>query len=368
MVPSLDTGVGSEAANGVRQDVVPGAAATGEATPPKRRRAPRRPLRWLRRNFSLVFASLILSVVVGAGVLAPWISPHDPRVGNLEDRLTPPVWVDGETALATVVDRLDLTSSAPQINLRDAQEIDPTVQVGDVLEATISPGGTSEYPLGTDVQGRDILSRLIHGARVSLIVMVITVFIGGSIGTILGLIAGFFGGYIDEVVMRAVDIVLALPLILVALVFVVSLGSSFELIILILAVTLWVRYARQVRAEVLQLREMDYVASARISGASTMRILFRHLAPGVVNTVVVLATIQVGVVLLVESSLSFLGAGIPPPNPAWGSMISEGQANISSAWWISTVPGLAIVLTVVSTNLLGDWLRDKLDPQLRQLE
>ena len=320
-----------------------------------------------RRNFSMLFASAIIFTVIGAGVFAPWIAPHDPRIGNLEDRMIPPVWVGAELAPTMVVERMDLTSSDAQITLRQAKKIDASYEIGDEVMAPIKKGGTRTYLLGTDIQGRDIFSRLVHGARVSLIVMVLTVLIGGVVGTVLGLIAGMSGGWADEFIMRAVDVVLALPLILVAMVFVASLGSSFSLIILILALTLWVRYARQVRAEVLQLREMDYVASARVSGASKARILWRHLAPGVTNTVVVIATIQVGVVLLVEASLSFLGAGIPPPNPAWGSMIAEGRANIASSWWISTMPGVAIVLTVISTNILGDWVRDKLDPQLRQL-
>ena len=215
--------------------------------------------------------------------------------------------------------------------------------------------------------GRDILSRIIHGARISLIIAAITLGIGGAIGTALGLIAGYFGGLLDELLMRIVDIFLALPLVLVALALVVSVGQSFYIIVGVLALFIWVRFARQIRGEVLQLKTMDYVALAKVAGASTPRILAIHLFPGVVNTLIVVATLQVSIVILVESTLSFLGAGVPPPTPAWGSMVADGRDFLADAWWISTMPGVAILLTVLSLNLFGDWLRDRLDPKLRQL-
>ena len=168
--------------------------------------------------------------------------------------------------------------------------------------------------------------------------------------------------------MRLVDIILALPLILVALVLVVAVGQSFEMIIAVLALWIWPRFARMVRGEVLQLKTLDYVALARVAGASTPRILFAHLFPGTINTVIVVATLQVGIVILVEATLSFLGAGVPPPDPAWGSMVADGRDRLVDAWWVATMPGVAILLTVMSLNLFGDWLRDRLDPRLRQME
>ena len=229
-------------------------------------------------------------------------------------------------------------------------------------------GGSSTYLLGTDQLGRDILTRIMFGARISLIVAAVTLGVGGGMGVLLGLLSGYYGGWVDELIMRLVDIVLAVPLILVALVLVVSVGQSFSMIIGILALSIWPRFARMVRGQVLQLKTLDYVAYAKVAGASTPRILLVHLFPGTINTLIVVATLQVGIVILVEASLSFLGAGIPPPEPAWGSMVAEGRDRLVDAWWVATMPGLAILVTVVSLNLFGDWLRDKLDPKLRQIE
>ena len=227
-------------------------------------------------------------------------------------------------------------------------------------------GGSGDHILGTDQQGRDIFARISHGARVSLMVAAVVLLVGGGIGTILGLISGWYGGLVDELIMRVVDIFMALPLILVALVFVVALGPSFGVLLMIMGLWIWVRFARMVRGEVLKLKEMDYIALAQVAGASTLRILVRHLWPGVRNTVTVVATLQVGLVIILEASLSFLGAGIPPPEPAWGSLVAEGRDVLAGAWWVSTIPGLAILATVLSLNLFGDWLRDTLDPKLRQ--
>jgi peptide/nickel transport system permease protein len=229
-------------------------------------------------------------------------------------------------------------------------------------------GGSTKYLLGTDHLGRDVLSRVIFGARISLAVVVVTLALGAVIGVSAGMVAGFYGGWRDEVLMRIVDIKLAIPTILLALVLILALGQSFLIIVVILAIAVWPRFARNIRGEVLQLKTMDYVALAKVSGASTPRILIMHILPGVVNTLIILATLEVGIVILLESTLSFLGAGVPPPTPAWGSMVADGRDRLAVAWWISTVPGVAIMVVVLSMNLFGDWLRDKLDPRLRQLE
>ena len=318
-----------------------------------------------RRNILLVFSVFILLLITGTGILAPWISPYNPTKGKLENQKLPPAWIGERTATKTVV---DFGQSPDQISISKAKRIKADVVLGDQIEVVIRGGGRTAYLLGTDHLGRDMLSRIIHGARISLIIAAVTLGVGGFIGTTLGLAAGYFGGWVDELVMRVVDIFLALPLILVALVLVVALGSSFSLVVFVLVLFIWVRFARQIRGEVLQLKTMDYIALAEVAGASTPRILFVHLLPGVINTLIVVATLQVSIVILAESTLSFLGAGVPPPTPAWGSMIANGRDVLKDAWWISTMPGVAILLTVLALNLFGDWLRDKLDPRLRQLE
>ena len=263
-----------------------------------------------------------LSLFVFAGITAPLISPHNPERGDIRARNVPPAWMEG---------------------------------------------GSTKYLLGTDHLGRDMLSRVIYGAQISLIVVVVTLGLGGVVGVVLGLVSGWYGGWVDELIMRVVDIKLAIPTILLALVLVLALGQSFLIIIVILAIAIWPRFCRNVRGEVLQLKTMDYVALAQVSGASTPRILFKHIFPGVVNTLIILSTLEVGIVILLESTLSFLGAGVPPPTPAWGSMVADGRDRLAIAWWISTMPGVAIMMVVMSMNLFGDWLRDKLDPRLRQL-
>jgi peptide/nickel transport system permease protein len=266
-------------------------------------------------------AAILLTLCVVA-VLAPFIAPYPPLQGSLGDRLLPPAWLSG---------------------------------------------GKWSHLLGTDLLGRDILSRLFYGARTSLAVAAVAVVVAGTVGTILGLVSGYFGGATDVFLMRLTDVALSLPLILVAIVLVAALGTSFTNVILVIVLLLWPRYARQIRGETLAIKERDFVALARIANCSHARIILRHILPNVVPTLLVLATLQAGYVVLLESTLSFLGAGIPPSTPAWGLMISEGRAVIESAWWVVMWPGLAILLMVLSGNLLGDWLRDRLDPTLKQV-
>lgn len=339
-----------------------------------------RPSRPLNRAFSIwrtarrlpLIPMFLLGGVVVLGVFANLIAPHDPTDGNLRERLLPPFWGSARTAAKLVVEVPQSGQLLYQVSVEEAREQDPNVNLGDTLVMVTGSGtraaGSATYLLGTDQLGRDILSRIIFGARISLIVAAITLVVGGGIGVLVGLLSGWYGGWVDEVLMRLVDIILSLPLILVALVLVVAVGQSFEMIIAVLALWIWPRFARMVRGEVLQLKTLDYVALARVAGASTPRILLIHLFPGTINTLIVVATLQVGIVILVEATLSFLGAGVPPPDPAWGSMVADGRDRLVDAWWVATMPGGAILITVMSLNLFGDWLRDKLDPKLRQME
>ena len=229
------------------------------------------------------------------------------------------------------------------------------------------PGGDWKFPLGTDLLGRDILSRIIKGTQVSLAVAGTTILLVSVIGATLGLVAGFKGGWLDAFVMRTVDAALAFPAILIALVMVVTVGPGFWVVVTVLILIQWARYARLVRGEVLSWKERDFVALARVAGCSTSRIIRLHILPNVVNSVVVLSTLEVGWIIAVEATLSFLGAGVPPPTPTWGGMVADGRNYLRSAWWISMWPGTAILIVVLSFNLFGDWLRDALDPKLRQL-
>lgn len=228
-------------------------------------------------------------------------------------------------------------------------------------------GGTWEYPLGTDRLGRDVLSRIILGTQLSLGVAAATIFLGGIIGTVLGLVAGYRGGWIDALIMRSADGFLAFPSILLALVLAITVGPSFWVVVIVLAVVLWARFARLVRGEVLAIKERDYILLARVAGANGVYIVLRHILPNIVNTLVVLCTLQVGWAIIIEASLTFLGAGVPPPTPTWGGMVAEGLDYIESSWWISVMPGVAIMFVVFSYNTVGDWLRDVLDPQLRNV-
>jgi peptide/nickel transport system permease protein len=227
--------------------------------------------------------------------------------------------------------------------------------------------GSIRYVLGTDWQGRDVLSRMIIGTRISLAVAFVSIAVGGLVGTLLGLLAGYHGGWVDVVIMRAVDVMLAFPSILMALVLAVTVGPSFWGVVTVLALLIWARYARLVRGEVLVWKQRDFVALARIAGCSATGILLRHILPNLVNSLTVLSTLQVGWAIIVEASLSFLGAGIPPPTPTWGGMVADGRNYVDTLWWIAVFPGLAIMLVVLAFNLFGDWVRDAFDPTLRQL-
>ena len=281
-----------------------------------------------RRGFALprpplmpMLPLLVLGVIFFAAVAAPIITPFDPIKNNLADSMFPPWWVQG---------------------------------------------GSFEHLLGTDQFGRDIFARLLYGARVSLGVSVLSLFIAMVIGTSVGLIAGYVGGAIGAFMMRIVDMVLSLPLILVALTLAVALGPSFTNLVLVIGLLIWPRIARLIRGETLVLKEQEFVRYARAIGVSSWVILIRHVLPNVFPTLLVAVTLEIGHVILLEAGLSFLGAGIPPPSASWGVMISDGRALIATGWWIALFPGLAIVATSMTSNMLGDWLRDHYDPKLRE--
>ncbi len=269
-----------------------------------------------------VIPGLILTTLVVCSIFASQIAPHSFRKTDLRSRNVPPVWMEG---------------------------------------------GSFNRILGGDVVGRDILSRLIHGARVEMMVATISLVGGAVLGTSLGVIAGYYGGIVDELLMRLVDIWFSIPFLLFALVVTIAFEPSLRVVLILLAILAWSVFVRNIRAEVLLLKGTDYVAAARIAGASTLRLMVRHLFPGIINTMMVIASLRVGQLILAEASLSFLGAGIPAPTPAWGVMVNDGRNYLDNAWWVSTFPGIAILLTVMSFNFFGDWLRDRLDPRLRQL-
>jgi peptide/nickel transport system permease protein len=285
--------------------------------------SPSRPARrwdiFLKPNF--LIPVIVLVLMITAAIFAPFIAPYDPNQTSLSARLQPPSFA----------------------------------------------GGTSAHLLGTDKLGRDVLSRIIYGARVSLSISLLVILITGTIGTALGIIGGYLGGATDGAMMRITDISLAFPGILIALLLAVTLGPSYTTVVLAICLLGWAPYARLIRGEVLKLRTADFVLQARIIGASPLRIMATHIFPNVINPLLILATLSVGLIILVESALSYLGAGVPPPTATWGSMVSDGRGLIDTAWWISFFPGLAIGLVVLSGNYLGDWLRDRLDPRLRQI-
>lgn len=259
-------------------------------------------------------AIVILAVFVAVGIFAPWLAPYDPEAQDLLHRLEAPSW---------------------------------------------------SHPLGTDPLGRDLLSRLMYGSRVTLGLLMVALAIASAVGTLLGLMAAYLGGWVDAVISRTIDAILAFPTIFFGLLLAVTVGAGFRSVVLAVTLVVWARFARVIRAEVITLRERDFVAQAKISGCSRLRVICVHLLPNVLSPVMILVSINMGYVVLLESALSFLGAGIPPPTPTWGGIISDGQSYISTAWWVSVFPGLAIMFTILAFNLLGDWMRVRFDPQRR---
>ena len=290
-------------------------------------RQPSGVLSWPYKTFTFmrrypVIATVVLVLLATGAVFAPFLSPYDPGKRILDDREIPPIWASD---------------------------------------------GVASHPLGTDHLGRDIFSRILYGARISLMVAGIAVSVGVIAGTATGLIAGYFGGWVDEILMRAVDLWLALPFLLLVLVVAVSLGSSLSTVIWLLAVSSWSTGARNIRGDVLSLKTLDYVALAKVSGANNVRIILRHLLPHVLHIVIVVTTLRTGQLIIAEAGLSFLGVGVPASTPTWGNMIAEGQQFLLTSWWIAILPGIAIFFTVMAFNFLGDWLRDHFDPRLRQV-
>jgi peptide/nickel transport system permease protein len=285
------------------------------------RRRGQRLLTSLRHRWLAILALVILGTVIVCGIGAPFIAPHPPRTGNVIDSKLPPVWL---------------------------------------------PEGDPRFLLGTDELGRDILSRVIYGAQVSLIVGVSAVILAGAIGISLGLVAGYFRGPGDDLIMRLADIQLALPQILLAIAMLAVLGPGLQNVVLVLAITNWVTYARLVRGQVLSVREKEFIEAARCLGVGHISIMFRHILPNVLASIIVVASFAVANTILAEAALSFLGLSVSPDVPTWGGMVASGRDQIiTGQWWIYTAPGLAIMLTVLGVNLIGDWLRDYLDPRLK---
>jgi peptide/nickel transport system permease protein len=281
----------------------------------------RSPFRWLE-GFPTIPVLILLTIALVA-VFADVLAPDDPQVGILSLRYRPPAW---------------------------------------------QAGGSMAHLLGTDHVGRDVLSRLIFGARVSMIVGITAVLVAGTIGTLLGILSGYLGGWVDQVIMRVADAWLALPALTFAIFLAAIVGPSEFNIVIILGAVYWTRYARVIRGEVLSLKQREFVRLAIVAGCPKHVIMWRHILPNVINSAVVLGTLMLGVVIVTEAALSFLGVGVPPPKPAWGLMMADGKQGLMVGhWWLTVLPGLCIMLMVLSANLLGDWLRVKLDPQLRQL-
>jgi peptide/nickel transport system permease protein len=276
---------------------------------------------WQTRGLPPLLPLLVVGLLVFCALFAPLLAPHSPIEGSLGKRLIPPLGMEGSSG---------------------------------------------EHVLGTDRLGRDTLSRLIYGAQISLAVSLVGILLTGVVGAAVGLLAGFWGAWVDTLCMRLVDISLSLPGILMAVLLSVVFKPSFKNVVIVVIFLLWPSYARLVRGETLSLKQQEFVALARVAGCSSLTIMCRHLLPNLAPSILVLATLQVGFVIVLEASLSFIGVGIPPPTPSWGVMVADGRGLIEQAWWISILPGLAILVTVISLNILGDWVRDRLDPKLRQ--
>lgn len=285
-----------------------------------------------------VFPIFIIVILIVGALFAPWVAPNEPEKQDLRARTSAPFWYpecgEGETP---------------------------------ITESCESATSKNTYLLGADPLGRGLLSRIIFGARVSLTLAAVSIVVGTIVGTTLGLVAGYFGTFVDETIMRLTDIATAIPYLLLALIIVSVFGQEFYVIVGVLALASWPGIVRLVRGQSLQLKTLDYVNLAVVAGASTPRIMYKHILPGVVNTLVVATTLQVGSIILAEAILSFLGAGVPPPTPSWGSMVSDGRDYLGSSWWVAFFPGMAIFLTVLAFNFIGDWLRDRWDPRLRQI-
>ncbi len=291
-----------------------------------------RPASWAWREFRR-WPVIPLMVLIGLATLAIFarqIAPYGPLDQDIRARNAPPTWAAGSW-----------------------YEQNPRV--------------TRRYFLGADYVGRDVLSRVIYGTRISLMLSAVAAIAGMVIGSTVGMLAGYFGGLIDEFIMRLVDAWSSIPFILLGLVVAIVLGTSVTTVIILLALLAWSSFVRNIRAEVLSLKTREYVSMAKVAGASHTHILVRHILPGVINTIVVIATLRLGGLILGGAALSFLGAGIPSPTPEWGLMVSEGRQYINTAWWTALFPGLFILMLVMSFNFIGDWLRDRLDPRLRQL-
>jgi peptide/nickel transport system permease protein len=296
-------------------------ALVDDARPAPRTRRRRVITALVRKRAGLIGLVIVLLNVVVA-LSAPVLAPHDPLDQDVARRLLPPVWL---------------------------------------------AGGGHEHLLGTDQLGRDILSRIIYGSRISLLIGLLSVVLSLPIGVGLGLLAGYFTGRLDDITMRIADVQLAFPFILLAITIAGVLGPSPRNVILILAVGGWVVYARLARGQALSLREKEFIEAARSLGGGSIRILFRHMLPNVVSPIIVVGTFGVAQMILLESSLSFLGLGVQPPTPSWGGMLNDGRPYITVAWWLTTFPGAAIMLTVLGINFVGDWLRDLLDPRLQSV-
>ena len=235
-----------------------------------------------------------------------------------------------------------------------------------ILGSRIPPGDTSEHLLGTDTLGRDLLSRLIYGARTTVVISLVALGTGGVVGTLLGLVSGYAGGWTDTIIMRIADAALGFPTILVALVIVVILGTGIGVIVLAVALTVWANFARMIRGDVLAVKTQDFVTLARIDGVHPAILILRHIFPNVINTLMIITSLLVGQIILLEAALSYLGLGLPPGASSWGIMVAEGKEQIIDVWWLSLFPGLAITIVVLAFNFIGDWLRDTMDPKLRQ--
>ena len=313
---------------------------------------------YLLRRWPLI-PLFIMTILLIAGIFAPLVAPADPIDQSLAFRNFEPTW----------------GRSMPEYNFTPDPadyDLETTSGVSAYNRAKNKTFPRSKYILGADNLGRDVLSRVVWGARISLKVTAYALTSGVIIGSLLGLVAGYFGGWTDEILMRLVDVWLALPFILIALViaqqFLTQGGAAEGVVVFLIALVAWTPFVRQVRADVLTIRGMDYVMAARVAGASNIRLIIRHVLPGTFSTILVVASLRVGQLILTESTLSFLGAGIPDPVPAWGKSVSDGRQFIEEAWWISFFPGFAIFLVVMALNFFGDWLRDRLDPRLRQLD